>query len=159
VSWKENSGGRSERDAYPSSLCSSSQVKSRIWPNDEGCVGGTEDGALRLTKRHYLDVFSPVEVVSWVSCFQLKLLDTALFPQPESIRSYCNLTMATFTSVPQTTSSQFKHYDPMLLKRTKSKTKAKGTVNTTRKDNTEGATYNLGLQDKSIVCPLSMQSN
>ncbi|KZM19285.1 chromatin binding [Ascochyta rabiei] len=37
--------------------------------------------------------------------------------------------MATFTSVPQTTSSQFKHYDPTLLKRTKSqaKTKAKAT--------------------------------
>jgi hypothetical protein len=94
-----------------------------------------------------------------VSCFLLKLLDTALFPQPESIRSYRNLTMATFTSVPQTTSSQFEHYDPTLLKRTKSKAKAKVTVNTTRRDHTEGVTYSLGLQDKGIVCPSSMQSN
>jgi hypothetical protein len=92
-----------------------------------------------------------------VSCFLLKLLDTA--SQPESIRFYYNLTMATFTSVPQSTSSQFKHYDPTLLKRTKSKAKAKVTGHTTRRDHTEEATYNLGLQDKGIVRPSAMQAN
>ncbi|KAF1944003.1 hypothetical protein EJ02DRAFT_114377 [Clathrospora elynae] len=53
--------------------------------------------------------------------------------------------MATFTSVPRTTSSQFKHYEPTLLKRTKSKAKAKVTGYTTRRDHTEEATCNLGL--------------
>jgi hypothetical protein len=47
----------------------------------------------------------------------------------------------------------------MLLKRTKSKAKAKVTVNTTRRDYTEGVTYSLGLQDKGIVYLLSMQLN
>ncbi|KAF1364481.1 hypothetical protein EJ07DRAFT_172502 [Lizonia empirigonia] len=53
--------------------------------------------------------------------------------------------MATFTSVPQTNSSQFKHYDPTLLKRTKSKAKAKDTGHTLRRDHTEEAYDNLGL--------------
>ena len=64
--------------------------------------------------------------------------------------------MATFTSVPQTTSSQFKHYDPTLLKRTNSKAKAKVTEHTTRRDYIEEATYSLGLQDKGIVRLLTM---
>ncbi|KAF1352742.1 hypothetical protein EJ07DRAFT_158978 [Lizonia empirigonia] len=51
--------------------------------------------------------------------------------------------MAAFTSVPQTASSQFRHYDPTLLKRTKSKDKASVTWNNLRRDNTEDATYNL----------------
>ena len=92
-----------------------------------------------------------------MSCFLLKLPDTA--PQPESIRSYHNLTMATSTSVPQSASSQFKHYDPTLLKRTKSKAKAKVTGHTTRRDYTEEATYNLELQDKGIVRPSAIQAN
>ncbi|KAF1361621.1 hypothetical protein EJ07DRAFT_175573 [Lizonia empirigonia] len=53
--------------------------------------------------------------------------------------------MATFTSVPQTNSSQFKHYDPTLLKRTKSKAKAKDTGHTLCRDHTEEAYNNLGL--------------
>ncbi|KAF1362638.1 hypothetical protein EJ07DRAFT_152896 [Lizonia empirigonia] len=53
--------------------------------------------------------------------------------------------MAAFTSVPQTTSSQFRHYDPTLLKRTKSKAKANVTGNNLRRDHTEKATYSLGL--------------
>jgi hypothetical protein len=67
--------------------------------------------------------------------------------------------MASFTLVPKTTSSQFKHYDPTLLKRTKSKVKAKVTGHTARRDHTEEATYNLGLQDKGIVRPSAMQAN
>jgi hypothetical protein len=94
-----------------------------------------------------------------MSGFLFKLLDTALFPQPESIRSYHNLAMATFTSVPQSTSSQFKHYEPTLLKRTKSKAKAKVTGHTACRDHTEEATYNSGLQDKGIVRPSAMQAN
>ncbi|KAF1354418.1 hypothetical protein EJ07DRAFT_158568 [Lizonia empirigonia] len=53
--------------------------------------------------------------------------------------------MATFTSVPQTTSSQFKYYDPTFLKRTKSKTKAKVTGHTLRRECTEETTHKLGL--------------
>ncbi|KAF1936688.1 hypothetical protein EJ02DRAFT_459337 [Clathrospora elynae] len=53
--------------------------------------------------------------------------------------------MATFTSVPQATSFQFRQYDPTLLKRTKSKAKAKVTGHTLCRDGTEGPTYNLGL--------------
>jgi hypothetical protein len=61
--------------------------------------------------------------------------------------------MATFTSAPRATLSQFRHYDPTSLKPTKAKAKAKAT------GHTEGATYNLGLQDKGIVRPSAMQAN
>jgi hypothetical protein len=105
-----------------------------------------------LIERHYL------EVVSWVSCFLLKLPDIALFPQLESIRSYQNLLMATFTSVPQATSSQFKHYDPTLLKRIKSKAKAKVTGHTTCKDHIEAATYSLGFLHQGIISSSVMQA-
>ncbi|KAF1359804.1 hypothetical protein EJ07DRAFT_178284 [Lizonia empirigonia] len=58
--------------------------------------------------------------------------------------------MATFTSVPQTTLSQFKHYDPTLLKRTKSQAKAKVTGHTLRRNHTVEATHNLGLLHQDI---------
>jgi hypothetical protein len=90
-----------------------------------------------------------------VSGFLFKLLDTALFPQPEFISSYHNLTMATFTSIPQATSSQFRHYDPMLLKRTKSKAEAKVTGHTLCIDRTERANYNF----QGTVFALTMQAN
>ncbi|KAF1937888.1 hypothetical protein EJ02DRAFT_426203 [Clathrospora elynae] len=51
--------------------------------------------------------------------------------------------MATFTSVPQATSSQFRHYNPMSLKRTKSKAKVTGYA--LGRDRTEGETYNSEL--------------
>ncbi|KAF1352912.1 hypothetical protein EJ07DRAFT_183091 [Lizonia empirigonia] len=55
--------------------------------------------------------------------------------------------MATFTSVPQTSFSQFKQFDPTSLKRTKSKAKGKVKItgNSLCRDHTEQATYNLGL--------------
>ncbi|KAG9186466.1 hypothetical protein G6011_09574 [Alternaria panax] len=53
--------------------------------------------------------------------------------------------MATFTSVPQATSFQFKHYEPTSLKRTQSKPKAKTTGHTHRRDRGEVVTPSLGL--------------
>ena len=66
--------------------------------------------------------------------------------------------MATFTSVPQVTSSQFKHYDPTLLKRTKSKAKAKVTGHTTRRDHAEEATCILGSLYQGIIYSSVMQA-
>ncbi|EMD66433.1 hypothetical protein COCSADRAFT_179707 [Bipolaris sorokiniana ND90Pr] len=53
--------------------------------------------------------------------------------------------MAAFTSVPQNTSSEFRHYDPTLLKRTKSKPKAKKAEQNIYRNHGEVATQPLGL--------------
>ncbi|KAJ6280879.1 hypothetical protein J3E71DRAFT_362284 [Bipolaris maydis] len=53
--------------------------------------------------------------------------------------------MATFTSLPQKTSSEFRHYDPTLLKRTQSKPKAKKTEQDAYKNHGEVATQPLRL--------------
>lgn len=66
--------------------------------------------------------------------------------------------MATFTSVPQTTSSQFRHYDPASLKRTQSKPKAKMTGHTLRRDCKEVATQSLGLLHQGNACSSIMES-
>ncbi|KAF1362263.1 hypothetical protein EJ07DRAFT_153815 [Lizonia empirigonia] len=53
--------------------------------------------------------------------------------------------MATFTSIPQTASFPFKHFDPSSIKRTQSKSKAKVTGYTLNRDRIEGATHALEL--------------
>jgi hypothetical protein len=93
-----------------------------------------------------------------VSYFLFKLLDAALFLQPESIRLYHNSTIASFTLVPQASSFQFRQYNPALLKRTKSEAKAKDTGHTLRRDGAEGPTYNLGLLHQGIIYSSAMQA-
>ena len=93
-----------------------------------------------------------------MSYFLFKLPDAALFPQPESIRSNQNFTMASFTLVPQPTSFEFRQYHPALLKRTKSKAKAIDTGHTLRRDSTEGPTYNSELLHQGINYSSAMQA-
>ena len=113
-----------------------------------------EDSLLQSIWRSELDVCSLREVLSSLSGFLLKLSDTALLFRPELIRFYQNPIMATFTSVPQNTSSEFRHYDPTLLKRTQSKPKAKKTEKNGCRNDGEVAIQSLGLLLQGNACSL-----
>jgi hypothetical protein len=67
--------------------------------------------------------------------------------------------MATFTSIPQTASFSFKHFDPSSLKRTQSKSETKVPGHTLHRDRTEGATHPLELLHQCKFGSSAMQAN